>query len=300
MNKPLKALPNGAESDVADQSAQIIPMKFVVYKTGRSILPAAAAGLGLSGFRADAKTGEKRWLDYLLIGLLTLSAHAYLVQRFHDAARDEKPATPVKVPPMVQVTLLPPPKPVVVQPPPPPPPPPPPKKVEPPPKKVEPPPPKKDVVALKPQKPKPNPPPKPVVQRVQPRPVVEDDPPPREVVDDDPPPAPARAAPPPPPAPVVEKVTPPSAGAGYLHNPAPEYPEIAEEEGWSGRVLLKVHVLASGRPDSVSVQKSSGHDVLDQAAVRTVRGSWHFAPAMRGNTPTDGWVSVPITFNHPG
>ena len=33
--------------------------------------------------------------------------------------------------------------------------------------------------------------------------------------------------------PPVEKVTPPSASAGYLHNPAPEYPSIAEEEGWS-------------------------------------------------------------------
>ena len=298
MNNSVKALQNGAESEVADKSAHIIPMQFVVYKTGRSILPAQVGHFGLSGFRADPETGDRRWLDYLLIGLLTLSAHVYIVQRFHDASRNEEPVTPVKVPPMVQVTLMPPPPKPIVQPPPPPPPPPP-KKVEPPPKKVEPPPPKKDVVALKPQKPKPKPPPKPVVQRVQPRQVIDDDPPPRQVVDDDPPPAPVRAAPPPP-APVVEKVTPPSAGAGYLHNPAPEYPEIAEEEGWSGRVVLKVHVLASGKPDSVSVQKSSGHDVLDQAAVRTVRSSWHFAPAMRGSTPTDGWVSVPITFNNPG
>ena len=285
MNNPLKALQSGAESAAAGNSALVIPLKFVIYKTGRSILPATPGGLGLADFRSETKTGDKYLLDYLLIGVLTLLAHVFIVQQFHDISQHEVPVTPVKVPPMVQVTLVvpPPPKPIVQPPPPPPP---------PPPKKAEPPPPKKDVVALKPKPPKPKPP-KPVVERVEP--------PPQPVpVADDPPPAPVRAAPPAPPAPPVEKVTPPSASAGYLHNPAPEYPSIAEEEGWSGRVVLKVHVQANGRPDAVSVAKSSGHEVLDQAAVRTVKASWHFAPAMRGDTPTDGWVSVPIVFNNPG
>ena len=293
MNKPVKALPSGAVSNAPGKSAHIIPMEYVMYKTGRSILPVEASSFSLSSFRAYAHAGDKRWLDYVLIGVLTLLVHVYIVQRFHDVSRSEEPITPVKVPPMVEVTLMPPPPKPIVEPPPPPPPPPQ-KKIEPPPKKLAPPPPIKDVVALKPQKPKPLP--KPVVRHVEPPPQ------PTPVVDDDPPPAPVKAAPPapPPPAPPVEKVTPPSASAGYLHNPAPEYPEIAEEEGWSGRVVLKVHVLASGRPDAVSVQKSSGHEVLDQAAVRTVKSSWHFAPAMRGDTPTDGWVSVPIVFNNPG
>lgn len=283
MNKPLKTIESASESVAADQSAQIIPMKFVIYKTGRSILPAGAEGFSLAGFRSEEDTDERSWRDYLLLGVLTLLLHIYVVQRFNDISSHEPPVTPPKIPPMVQVTLIPPPQPIVQPPPPPPPP--------PPPKKVEPPPPKKDVVALKPQKVKPKPPPKQVVQPPPPQPA--------QVVDD-PPPAPVRAAPPAPPAPPVEKVTPPSASAGYLHNPAPEYPSLAEEEGWSGRVILKVHVQANGRPDSVSVQKSSGHDLLDQAAVRTVRSSWHFAPAMRGDTPTDGWVSVPIVFNNPG
>lgn len=295
MNNPLKSLQTSAESVAAGKSADIIPLKFVIYKTGRSLLPTADGGFGLADFRSDARTGEKSLLDYLLIGLLTLLVHFYIVQRFHDVSEHEVPVTPVKVPPMVQVTLIPPtpPKPIVQ--PPPPPPPPPPKKFEPP-KKAEPPPPKKDVVALKPKPPKPQPKPRPVER------VVEREEPPTQSahVVDDPPPAPVRAAPPAPPAPPVEKVTPPSASAGYLHNPAPEYPSIAEEEGWSGRVILKVHVQPNGRPDSVSVAKSSGYEVLDQAAVRTVKASWHFAPAMRGNTPTDGWVSVPIVFNNPG
>lgn len=292
MNKLLMAPQSGAEygEAAANKSARVVPMKLVLYKTGRSLLSADAGDL--ADFRLDVKNAERNGWDYALLGLLVLLAHIYIVQRFHDVSQHEEPVTPVKVPPMVQVTLMQPPKPIVQAPPPPPPPP---KKVAPP-KKAEPPPPKKDVVALKPQKPRPQPPPKQVVERVAER----EEPPPRpSPVVDDPPPAPVRAAPPPPPAPVVEKVTPPSASAGYLHNPAPEYPSIAEEEGWSGRVVLKVHVLANGRPDAVSVQKSSGHEVLDQAAVRTVKSSWHFAPAMRGDTPTEGWVSVPIVFNNP-
>ena len=80
------------------------------------------------------------------------------------------------------------------------------------------------------------------------------------------------SAPPAPPAPPVEeKVTEPRAGAGYLNNPPPVYPEVAMDRGWEGKVLMKVHVLANGKPDNVSVIKSSGKDVLDDEAVRTVK-----------------------------
>jgi protein TonB len=290
MNNPLKALSTEAGL-AAEESGHIIPLKFVIYKTGNSA--GESPRFGLADFKADLEAGEKGLSEYLLVGILAILAHVYLVQNFQDSASHEEVLTPVKTPPMVQITLVPPepPKPIVQ--PPPPPPPPPPKKVEPI-KKAEPPPPKKDVVALKPKPPKPRPAPKPVervVEREEPTPE------PSRVVDDAPP---VKAAPPAPPAPPVEKVTPPSASAGYLHNPAPEYPAIAEEEGWSGRVVLKVHVMANGRPDNVTVAKSSGHEVLDQAAVHTVLRSWHFAPAKRGETPIDGWVSVPIVFNHPG
>ena len=83
--------------------------------------------------------------------------------------------------------------------------------------------------------------------------------------------------------------------AGYLSNPAPKYPELAVRRGWSGEVLLRVHVLASGRPDQVGVERSSGRKALDDAAVATVN-NWVFAPARRGNVAIDGWVTVPIEF----
>ncbi|MGN5856870.1 energy transducer TonB, partial [Pseudomonas aeruginosa] len=102
-----------------------------------------------------------------------------------------------------------------------------------------------------------------------------------------------RAAPAPAAAPAP--LTPPSANAGYLHNPAPEYPALAMRRGWEGTVLLRVHVLASGSPSEIQVQKSSGREALDQAAVKAVK-RWSFVPAKRGDKAEDGWVSVPIDF----
>jgi len=96
-------------------------------------------------------------------------------------------------------------------------------------------------------------------------------------------------------APVEPAVTEASGDAEYLHNPAPNYPMVAQEQGWQGRVMLKVHVLAAGQADSVSVAVSSGRKMLDEAALKAV-SHWTFAPARRGTEAIDGWVTVPIDF----
>jgi len=106
-----------------------------------------------------------------------------------------------------------------------------------------------------------------------------------------PPAAPTLPASPPP-----EPLTPPIGNAAYLHNPAPRYPPSALEEGWEGCVVLRVHVDAAGHPLGVDVRTSSGHDVLDKAALAAVR-QWMFVPAKRGSTPVDGWVDVPLNFH---
>ncbi|NVH76684.1 energy transducer TonB [Paraburkholderia sp. JPY432] len=95
------------------------------------------------------------------------------------------------------------------------------------------------------------------------------------------------------PAPVAE--TAPIGNAAYLHNPAPDYPPIAQDQGWEGHVLLRVHVLANGKPDSVDIRTSSGRKMLDEAALAAVR-RWIFVPAKRGDEAVDGWVNVPIDF----
>jgi protein TonB len=106
--------------------------------------------------------------------------------------------------------------------------------------------------------------------------------------------APVAAAEAPPAAP-DDAVTEPRGYAGYLRNPAPDYPPAAQKRGLEGKVVLKVHVLASGQPDSVAVASSSGHPILDDAALKAVT-RWAFAPARRGATAIDGWVQVPLQF----
>ncbi|PXX44058.1 energy transducer TonB [Undibacterium pigrum] len=114
----------------------------------------------------------------------------------------------------------------------------------------------------------------------------------------------AVAAPPAPPAPAVatlappappEPVTEPKGYAGYLQNPAPNYPPAAQRRGLEGQVTLKVHVLASGHPANIQIAKSSSHPILDEAAIKAVT-SWVFQPAKRGQTAIDGWVHVPLIF----
>lgn len=86
------------------------------------------------------------------------------------------------------------------------------------------------------------------------------------------------------------------ANAAYLHNPKPEYPPIARRRQWEGRVILRVRVLAAGTVAAATVETSSGHEVLDEAALEAVR-RWHFVPAKRGGQAVDSVVNVPINFN---
>jgi protein TonB len=111
--------------------------------------------------------------------------------------------------------------------------------------------------------------------------------------------APVKAAPP---LPVVSPQAvdngPPTADTVQVATapaPAPDYPALAQDRGMQGRVILKVHVLASGKADNVTVDKSTGFKILDDAAIKAVL-QWTFDPARRGQTPIDGWVTVPLNF----
>jgi protein TonB len=77
--------------------------------------------------------------------------------------------------------------------------------------------------------------------------------------------------------------------------PKPRYPESARRNGKEGRVLLRVLVNEEGRSASVEVNRSSGIEALDQAAVEAIK-HWRFAPARVGETPVDSWVRIPIDF----
>jgi protein TonB len=81
----------------------------------------------------------------------------------------------------------------------------------------------------------------------------------------------------------------------YLHAPQPRYPATALRAGWEGTTVLRVEVFANGTPGSVQVVESSGHKVLDKAAIEAVRTA-KFQPARYGNSATNSWVEVPISF----
>lgn len=218
--------------------------------------------------------------EAVLLALFALALHGAVIYGINQAPAPVLPVVPPEIPPMT-IEFSRPAPPVVHTPPPPPEP-----VVQP---AVEPAPPVEDEQAVKPPPPKPiaKPKPKPVVKPVA-KPVQTPPAPPPSVQ-----PA-AASAPPAPPAPAP--VTPASASAGYLRNPAPEYPSLAMRRGWEGTVLLRVHVLANGKPGDIHLQKSSGRTQLDDAALSAVK-RWSFVPAKQGDTPVDGWVSVPIDFN---
>lgn len=104
-------------------------------------------------------------------------------------------------------------------------------------------------------------------------------------------PAAPSALPPPEPA----AVTPPGFNAAYLNNPAPHYPALARRQGHQGKVVLRVHVNASGTPERVEIRSSSGSDLLDRAA-RDAVSRWRFVPARQGDQSVAAWVLVPLIF----
>lgn len=87
----------------------------------------------------------------------------------------------------------------------------------------------------------------------------------------------------------------PRFGGAELSNPPPRYPYLARRRGQEGRVLLRVRVSSAGDAAAVSIRRSSGYRLLDDAAVEAVR-EWRFVPASRGESPVAGTVDVPITF----
>ena len=78
-------------------------------------------------------------------------------------------------------------------------------------------------------------------------------------------------------------------------NTPPNYPETARRAGWEGRVTVRVEVSADGVPTTVTLGKSSGYGVLDQAALRAVK-SWRFQPRTIGGVAMTGVVEVPVNF----
>jgi protein TonB len=86
-----------------------------------------------------------------------------------------------------------------------------------------------------------------------------------------------------------------NAPPSYGGNPAPVYPAAARRRGQQGQVVVLAEVDANGRASRVEVTRSSGFELLDEAALTSVR-EWRFAPAEIDGVRSAGAIEVPITF----
>lgn len=85
----------------------------------------------------------------------------------------------------------------------------------------------------------------------------------------------------------------------YAEAPPPGYPRPAIQRRLEGVVTLRVLVDADGRPQTVEIERSSGHRVLDQAARDQVLARWRFHPAVRDGRAIAAYALVPVAFRLP-
>ncbi|MBY0522980.1 MAG: energy transducer TonB [Gemmataceae bacterium] len=75
----------------------------------------------------------------------------------------------------------------------------------------------------------------------------------------------------------------------------PTYPREAQLQGLEGRVVLSIRVAADGSVAEATIERSSGYQILDDAALRFGR-SITFRPARKGKTAVATEVLLPVRF----
>ncbi|MCC8998535.1 MAG: energy transducer TonB, partial [Candidatus Contendobacter sp.] len=82
----------------------------------------------------------------------------------------------------------------------------------------------------------------------------------------------------------------------YRRPPSPPaYPAPAIRLEQQGTVLVQARISTAGDAIEVRVHQSSGHSLLDDAALAAVR-RWAFVPATRNGVPIESWVRAPVNF----
>jgi protein TonB len=77
--------------------------------------------------------------------------------------------------------------------------------------------------------------------------------------------------------------------------PAPAYPQLARQRGLEGVAMLLLQVGADGRVLQAKLLESSGHAILDDAALAAARG-WRLTPASADGVAVAGALRVPLRF----
>ena len=76
----------------------------------------------------------------------------------------------------------------------------------------------------------------------------------------------------------------------------PPYPAMSKRLGESGRVVVRVLIGPDGRAQDARIQRSSGFERLDDAALEAARDRWRYVPGTRGGVPEAMWFNVPVNF----
>jgi protein TonB len=80
-----------------------------------------------------------------------------------------------------------------------------------------------------------------------------------------------------------------------MHNPSPEYPEMAIFLNYQGTAIVRIKVSTKGLSEGVQVLRSSGFDLLDKSAVNALK-KWRFTPSKNGNTPVASAVIISVIY----
>jgi protein TonB len=80
----------------------------------------------------------------------------------------------------------------------------------------------------------------------------------------------------------------------------PNYPPFAVRLDQTGNVLLKLTIDESGAVTAAKIEKSSGYDTLDNAAVAWVIARWRYEPATRDGKPVAATTDALVTFRLTG
>ncbi len=102
-------------------------------------------------------------------------------------------------------------------------------------------------------------------------------------------------APPPPPEGPRVKFIPYDDPPVPLRPIKPKYPEIAQEAGIEGTVVVQVFVDEKGRVKETVILKGIPNTGLDEAAISAIRKT-RFRPAKQRERPVGVWISIPVNF----
>jgi TonB family protein len=90
-------------------------------------------------------------------------------------------------------------------------------------------------------------------------------------------------------------VTMPNPFAKGLNNPQPPYPLMSRRLNEEGKVVLNVCVSLSGLVENLKLEKTSGHQRLDDIAIETVK-KWKFIPAKNQDRDINACYLLPVQF----